>query len=221
MSAHFQFWFMGTISKGGDVTNGSNYLLRFGAWDVSIEDKIGKVSSEGFGKEPRLENALQTAVMHDSLFCVTSLPPSTVSTSAYGSLIRHAIVLHNTKCVTSDKFQQVEWYNKRNRKHPQGTVISINEIWHHILKYPEVMNNLNFFIIQTTSLETRTGKSLQNPDNPTNNHLIQSDANITNNPKKWLEARMNWDNIFLLIPIFLKVNLQRTKTCSYTRILEN
>ena len=46
-------------------------------------------------------------------------------------------------------------------------------------------------MIQTTTLETRTGKSLQNPENMTNNNFTQSDANVTNNPKKQLESRMN------------------------------
>ena len=41
-----------------------------------IEDKIGEVSSEGFWNERQLENAVQTAVMWDSLFCVTRLPPT-------------------------------------------------------------------------------------------------------------------------------------------------
>ena len=38
-------------------------------------------------------------------------------------------------------------------------------------------------MIQTTSLETRTGESLWNPDDPTNKVFAQSDANVTNNPK--------------------------------------
>ena len=38
-------------------------------------------------------------------------------------------------------------------------------------------------MIQTTSLETRTGKSIQNPDNMTNNNSNQSDSNFTNNTK--------------------------------------
>ena len=38
----------------------------------------------------------------------------TVSKSAVGSLIRHAMFLHNTKRVTSDKVQQVEREKKRN-----------------------------------------------------------------------------------------------------------
>ena len=103
-----------------------------------------------------------------------------VYTSANGSLIRCAIFLHNTKRVTSDKLQQAELEKKRNWKHPQGTVISVNEVWQQILKYPEVITNLNFIMTQTTSLETRTGNSLQNPDNPTNNNITQSDANVTN-----------------------------------------
>ena len=43
-------------------------------------------------------------------------------------------------------------------------------------------------MIQTTSMETRNGKSLQNPDNTINNNFTQSDANATNNPKKQFEA---------------------------------
>ena len=42
------------MGKKGDGAKGSNSLLRFGAWDVLIEDKIGEVSSEGFCKEPQL-----------------------------------------------------------------------------------------------------------------------------------------------------------------------
>ena len=38
-------------------------------------------------------------------------------------------------------------------------------------------------MIQTTSLETRTGKSLLNNDNPTSKKFTQFDANATNNPK--------------------------------------
>ena len=37
-------------------------------------------------------------------------------------------------------------------------------------------------MIQTTSMETIIEKSLQNPDNPTNNNFTQSDDNVTNNP---------------------------------------
>ena len=56
---------MGTISKVGDVTKGSNYLLQFGAWDVVIEDKIGKVSSKGFWKQLQSDNAVHTSVMRE------------------------------------------------------------------------------------------------------------------------------------------------------------
>ena len=76
----------------------------------------------------------------------------TVSKSADGILIRQEIVLQNTQHVTYDKFQQAEWEKKRNWKHPQGTVTSVDEVWNHILKYLEVITNLNVVMTQTTSL---------------------------------------------------------------------
>ena len=76
-------------------------------------------------------------------------------------------------------------------EHMQGSVISVNEVSHHMLKYPKIITNLNFVIIQTTLLEKRTVNSLQNTDNPTNNNFTQSDANVTNNSKKYLEAQIN------------------------------
>ena len=92
--------------------------------------------------------------------------------------------LHNNKRVTSDKFQQAEPEKKINFKHLQGKFISINEFWHQILKYPEVIININFVMIQKNLLETRTGKSPRNIDNPTNKNFTQSDANVNNNSEK-------------------------------------
>ena len=57
-----------------------------------------------------------------------------MSTSADGSLVGRVIFFHNTKRVTSDKVQKAEREKKRNWKHPQGAVISVNEVRHHILK---------------------------------------------------------------------------------------
>ena len=107
-----------------------------------------------------------------------------MSISADGSLIRHANILHNNKHVTSDKFQQEEREKKSNWKHMQGTVISFNEVWRQILKHLEVITHLNFSSIQITSLESRTGKSQQNPDNTTKKNFTQYDANVTNNDEK-------------------------------------
>ena len=39
-------------------------------------------------------------------------------------------------------------------------------------------------MIQTTLLEIRSGKPLQNPDNLTNNNFNKSNANVTNNYEK-------------------------------------
>ena len=105
-------------------------------------------------------------------------------TSDDGSLILSANVLHNTKHFTSHKVEQPEQEKKRKWKHPQGTVISVNEVLHHIFKNPEVITNLNFVMMQNVLLETRTGKWLQNLENPTKTYFTQSDANVTNNPGK-------------------------------------
>ena len=69
----------------------------------------------------------------------------TVSTSADGNLIRRGMFLHNIKRLTSDKVQQSEQDKKHNWKHPQEKVISVNEVWHPILKYLEVITNMIYF----------------------------------------------------------------------------
>ena len=81
-----------------------------------------------------------------------------MSKSDDGNLIKRANVLHNTKHFTSHKVEQPEQEKKRKWKHPQGTVISVNEVLHHIFKNPEVITNLNFVMMQNVLLETRTGK---------------------------------------------------------------
>ena len=95
----------------------------------------------------------------------------TVSTTKDGALLRRSNFLHNTKRVTSERYQQKEREKMRSFKHPQGNVISVNQIIHHILKYPEVITNLKFIQVPTTSLETRTGKALRKPD--TSNNAVQ------------------------------------------------
>ena len=107
----------------------------------------------------------------------------TVSKSADGSLIRREIFLHNTKRVTSDKVQQEEQENKWNWKHPQGAFISVNEVWHHIMNFPEVITNLNFVMIQKIvgnknwKVTTKSWKSNKQK-------FTQFDANVTNHSEK-------------------------------------
>ena len=95
------------------------------------------------------------------------------------------------KPVTSNKAQQSEREKERNRKHPQVTVISVNEFWHHTLKYTKIITNLDSLMIQITLLESRTVKSLQKNDSYTNNNFTQPDANVTNNSKKLSGSQIN------------------------------
>ena len=86
----------------------------------------------------------------------------TIATNIEGNLIRRDNMLHNTKRVISDKVQQLECEKKCSWRYPTGTVICTNEILHYILKYSEVLTDLRFVRIQTTSLEIRTSNKLKN-----------------------------------------------------------
>jgi hypothetical protein len=107
----------------------------------------------------------------------------TVSTASDGSFIQRSNFLHNTKIVTSDKHQQKQRESKRSWKHPQGRVISLNEILHHLLKYPEVITDLKFVQIPTTSLALRTRHSVKcrKERNPKNDHTSNDDSDSDDN----------------------------------------
>ena len=95
----------------------------------------------------------------------------TVSTNADGSLIMRSNFLHNTKISSSVYHQQKEQELKREYNHTLGRCISINEILHHILKYPEVITDLRFVIIPTMSQELRTGDLIGKRTPTTNDDL--------------------------------------------------
>ena len=113
-SAHFKFHCARTISKRGYGTKGSNYLLRFGAWDVLIENRIGEVTSEGFWKELQLENAVHTAFMWDSLFCVIRFPPMNIN-SIRDILSLPAVTLWHHTC--NIIIYDYQWSGNRPRKY--------------------------------------------------------------------------------------------------------
>ena len=113
-SAHFKFHCIRTVSKRGDGTKGSNSLLRFRAWDVLIEDKIGEVSSEGFWKELQLENAVHTAFMWESLFCVIRFP-SMNSNIIWSRISLPAVTLWHHTCTI--RIYDYQWSGNRPRKY--------------------------------------------------------------------------------------------------------
>ena len=82
-----------------------------------------------------------------------------------GSLISNAQFLHNTK-VTSSKIQEDKDREKRrDSKNPQGRCISLMEMLHVMLKYPEVYTNLRFISISTMPLELRAGVQIDTDAN--------------------------------------------------------
>ena len=122
-NANFQFHCIVTISKGGDGAKGSNSLLHFGAWDVLIEDKIGKVSPEGFWKKPQSENAVQHLVMWDSLFCVTRFPSNSTQLKS--------TPCQNSSQLTTSSFNYVCMGQTQTYQLPQDRV---GEFWSWMVK---------------------------------------------------------------------------------------
>lgn len=86
-----------------------------------------------------------------------------VAVGKHGELIRQAYFLHNTK-ITSSKIAQEKEREKtqksRSKYEVHGRITSVNEMLHHILKYPDVFTDVEFKKIQTTSLEFRAGTKL-------------------------------------------------------------
>ena len=72
-----------------------------------------------------------------------------------GKLITKATFLHNTK-VTSSKMAEDEKRKKDEDKN-QGRTVTLTEILHVILEYPEVVTNLNFIRVSTMPIEFRGG----------------------------------------------------------------
>ena len=77
-------------------------------------------------------------------------------------LVSKATFLHNTK-VTSSKIAEDEKRQKDNNK-PQGHCITLMEMLHLMLRYPEVYTNIEFIKVTTMSLQFCAGIQL-NPRN--------------------------------------------------------
>lgn len=104
-----------------------------------------------------------------------------VAVGEHGELIRKAYFLHNTKITSSKMAQDNEREKnekKKNKQEVHGRCVSVNEMLHQMLKYPDVFSDLEFKKIPTTSLEFRVGskimlqraidKNNQNNNNNTN-----------------------------------------------------
>ena len=78
-----------------------------------------------------------------------------VKVDGQGQLVTQANFLHNTKVLSSKIGEDRE--RKKNEHKPQGRCISHMEMLHMMLKYPEVVTNLDFVKVTTMPLELRSG----------------------------------------------------------------
>ena len=78
-----------------------------------------------------------------------------VSVDVSGKLITKATFLNNTK-ITSSKMGK-DKDREKNRINTQGNCISHIEMLHVMLKYPEVVTDIDFIKVSTVPLELRSG----------------------------------------------------------------
>jgi predicted GIY-YIG superfamily endonuclease len=80
-----------------------------------------------------------------------------VNVDGKGQLTTKSVFLHNTKVTTSKINEDKARENSRDNSHVQGRAISHMEMLHVMLKYPEVITDLNFVKVPTLPLELRAG----------------------------------------------------------------
>ena len=72
-----------------------------------------------------------------------------------GEINTSSTYLHNTKITSSNIQQEKEKEKRRDTNHPEGRCISLTEMLHVMLRYPEVYTDLRFVSISTMPLELR------------------------------------------------------------------
>ena len=90
-----------------------------------------------------------------------------------GNLVTQSTFLHNTKISSSKMGEEEVKKSKRNNHHPHGRCISLTEMLHHMLRYPEMFTDLVFIAISTMPLELRIGGvSVDQETSPRDSHCI-------------------------------------------------
>lgn len=77
-----------------------------------------------------------------------------------GRLVSKGSYLHNTKIASSKMGEETKKKENNNYKKPQGRCISLIEMIHTMLHYPEVVKDIDFVQVPTTPLESRPGISI-------------------------------------------------------------
>ena len=104
-------------------------------------------------------------------------------------LMTKSTFLHNTK-VTSSKIQE-DKDRQKNLKYPQGRYISHVEMLHQMLKYPEVITDLQFINIPTMPIEYRAGIELDSFVAPVAEDCAQT-GSVSNDIRLFKENLPQW-----------------------------
>ena len=126
-------------------------LTQTGGVNKYVCKYIGKIDEQNYAavKANNLDNGSGSAIFSGE---------GSRGSNGSASLLTRSTFLHNTK-VTSSKMQE-DKDREKDSKYPQGRAIAHVEMLHQILKYPEVITDLEFISIATMPLEYRSGIEL-------------------------------------------------------------
>lgn len=111
-----------------------------------------------------------------------------------GTLVPRYNYLCCTKRTTTEINENIERQAKRDSHHPQGRMISLLEMIHQLLCYPEVITNLEFVNIPTIPLELRSGVRIEKKRQAKDGVHIGSltdDIRRTKGVEEWRQHREN------------------------------
>ena len=113
-----------------------------------------------------------------------------------GSMVTKSYFLHNTKVSSSEIAEEKEKDSRRDSNHPQGLCIAMTQMLHHMLRYAEVITDLNFVVISTLPLELRMGGIKVVTDNAVEDGAFVSSASnhIRNNMNGLPDWRQHTSN---------------------------
>ena len=99
-----------------------------------------------------------------------------------GRLTTKSTHIHNSKLASSKHHEDKALNNKREKSHAQGRIVSLTEMFHHMLQYSEVSTDLIYVDIATTPLEFRQSFNIEMIEkrNAQNGSTVEDGATIGN-----------------------------------------
>lgn len=137
-----------------------------------------------------------------------------IEVNGEGRLVTKSTFLHNTK-ISSSKMAEDKAREKDHKK-PQGFCISHLEMLHNMLKYPEVVTNLDFIKVPTMPLELRTGIVIESDKQMEDGAFISASIASFRRQNDMEEWRLYTNNQLLILDDIKLSNLSVDKVTQFS-----